>query len=118
VSRHTAQLGFTPTVRFVGPLNTAIDNTLTDDILPVVGEATSNCARHARATRASITAELSERFTIKVVDNGRGIDTAEHPSGLENLRLRAKKHHDTLAVTTPDGGGTRLLWTAHTTPAP
>ena len=116
VSRHTAQLGFSPTVRFVGPLDTAVDDTLAEDILAVVGEATSNCARHAHATRVAITAELSEMLTIEVVDNGRGISTPDHLSGLENLRRRAEKHHGTLDVTTPDSGGTRLLWTAQNVP--
>ena len=114
--RHTAQLGFSPTVRFVGPLDTAVDDTLAEDILAVVGEATSNCARHAHATRVAITAELAEKLTIEVVDNGRGISTPDHLSGLENLRRRAEKHHGTLDVTTPDSGGTRLLWTAQNVP--
>jgi signal transduction histidine kinase len=114
-TQHTSQLGFSPTVRFAGPLNETVTDALAADVLAVIREATSNCARHAQATRLEISIELTnDRIVVEVVDNGRGIGTPSRSSGLASLRRRAERHHGTLTTTTPDGGGTHLTWTALT----
>jgi signal transduction histidine kinase len=114
-SEHTDQLGYSPSIRFAGPLDLAVEAALASDILAVVREAMSNCARHAHATRLDISVTLANRMLIvELSDDGRGIGTPTRSSGLANLRHRAESHHGTLTLATPDHGGTRLTWTATT----
>jgi signal transduction histidine kinase len=83
------------------------------DILAVIREALSNCARHARATAVTITlARHDGLITLEVTDNGRGLGTPARSSGLASMRRRAERNRGTLQITSPPGGGTRLTWTA------
>ena len=117
-TQHTAQLGYSPTVLLAGPLNGAFDDAMAADVLAVIREATSNCARHAHATRLEISVKLTtERLTVEVTDNGRGIGTPSRSSGLTSMRHRAETHHGTLSFAIPNRGGTHLTWIAPT-PAP
>ena len=114
-TQHTAQLGYSPHVLFAGPLNETVTDALAADVLAVIREATSNCARHAHATRLEISIKLiNEQIMVEVIDNGRGIGTPSRSSGLASLRCRAENHHGTLSISTPDRGGTHLTWTATT----
>jgi signal transduction histidine kinase len=113
LDQHTPQLGFTPGLRLTGPLDTSADATLTHDILAVAREALSNCARHAHATAADLSLALDDGLiTLDITDNGRGLGTPARSSGLASMRRRAERNGGTLQLTTPDGGGTRLTWTA------
>jgi signal transduction histidine kinase len=105
----------TSTAMFAGPLNGTVTDILAADILAVVREATSNCARHAHATRLEISVKLTnDLIVVEVIDNGRGIGTPNRSSGLANMRRRAENHHGTLNISTPDRGGAHLTWTAAT----
>jgi signal transduction histidine kinase len=113
-TEHTPQLGFTPQLRFAGPLDLAVNDDLAADVLAVIREAISNCARHAHATRLEIfTALAHDLLTLQITDNGHGLGTPTRSSGLTNMRRRAEHHHGTLAITTPDQGGTHLTWTGN-----
>jgi two-component system, NarL family, sensor histidine kinase DevS len=115
--QHSVQLGYSPNLRFAGPLDVAVTGALAADTLAVIREATSNCARHAHATRLDISIDLTNSLLlVEITDNGRGIGTPSRSSGLNNMRRRAETHHGTLSITTPARGGTHLTWTA-TTPA-
>ena len=108
-------LGFSAHIEFAGPLDLATTADLREDACAVVREALSNIAKHARASTASLQiAVAGDRLTVQVTDDGRGIDNPSHSSGLTNLRRRAAAHHGSLEIGRPDGGGTRLTWTAHT----
>jgi signal transduction histidine kinase len=111
VDEHTAQLGYTPQVRFTGPLDHAVNDDLAGDVLAVVREGISNCARHAQASRLDLTVGITQNIlTLEVTDNGRGIGTPTRSSGLRNMRSRAQRKGGSLAFTTPSQGGTRLTW--------
>ena len=113
-TEHTPQLGYTPQLRFAGPLDLAVDEGLAADVLAVIREAISNCARHAHATRLEISIALAhDLLTLEITDNGHGLGTPTRSSGLTNMRRRAEHHHGTLAITTPDQGGTHLAWTGN-----
>ncbi len=117
LDEHTPQLGFTPGLRLTGPLDASADATLTHDILAVAREALSNCARHAHATAADLSLALDDGLiTLGITDNGRGLGTPARSSGLASMRRRAERNGGTLQLTTPDGGGTRLTWTARQRP--
>jgi signal transduction histidine kinase len=111
---HTEQLGFSPSVHFSGTLDLSIGEALSDDLVAVTREALSNCARHARASSVVIGVSLAGGVvTLEVTDNGRGLGTPTRSSGLTNMRRRAERHSGGLETEVPDGGGTRLTWTAY-----
>ena len=113
--QHTVQLGYSPNLRFAGPLDVAVTGALAADTLAVIREATSNCARHAHATRLDISIDLTNSLLlVEIIDNGRGMGTSSRSSGLSNMRRRAEAHRGTLSITTPARGGTHLTWTATT----
>ena len=114
IDEHTAQLGFTAGIRFVGPLDPGPDEALARDILAVTREALSNCARHARATAVAISLVLQDGLiTLDITDNGRGLGTPARSSGLSSMRRRAERNGGAFQLTTPAIGGTHLTWTAH-----
>jgi signal transduction histidine kinase len=117
IEEHAPQLGFTASASFTLPPGPDPDEPLAHDILAVIREALSNCARHARATAVTITlARQDELITLNVTDNGRGIGTPTRSSGLASMRRRAENNGGTFQVTAPATGGTRLTWTAHPRP--
>ncbi|SQD94446.1 Hypoxia sensor histidine kinase response regulator DosT [Parafrankia sp. Ea1.12] len=106
-------LGFTPAITLSGPLDSLVDDRLTDHLIAVAREALTNTARHARATTAELRlAVLGDTITLDAVDDGVGIGDSTRRSGLDNLRTRAEIVGGTCSVTTPPGGGTHLRWTA------
>ena len=110
---HTEQLGYSPSVQFSGTLDLSVGAELADDMVAVTREALSNCARHARASSLGIGVALAgDIVTLQITDNGRGLGTPTRSSGLTNMRRRAERHDGGLETTVPDGGGTRLTWTA------
>jgi signal transduction histidine kinase len=113
IDEHTAQLGFTAGVRFAGPLDPGPGEALAHDILAVIREALSNCARHAHATAVTIALVLQDGLiTLDITDNGRGLGTPARSSGLSSMRRRAERNGGTFQLTTPATGGTHLAWTA------
>ncbi|MDI2125441.1 sensor histidine kinase [Yinghuangia seranimata] len=109
------QLGFTPTLRLEGLLDTAVPEEMGDHILAVIREALSNVARHAHATRVEVSLEATPtEVGITVTDNGVGMPTErERSSGLANLAARAAELHGDFDVVPRDGGkGTVLSWRA------
>ncbi|PWJ56346.1 Histidine kinase-, DNA gyrase B-, and HSP90-like ATPase [Quadrisphaera granulorum] len=76
----------------------------------IAGEAVTNAARHARATRCSV--HLGRRgsaLEVVVDDDGRGIDPAAPAGvGLASLKERARELGGSCTVTCPPGGGTRV----------
>jgi signal transduction histidine kinase len=104
-------LGFTPSIRFSGPLQTTVPSSLADDLVAVLREALSNIARHARAGSTHVVITVDTRLTLTVVDDGTGFQPGTRRSGLVNLQARAQRHRGTLDVAQNDPDGTRLTWT-------
>jgi signal transduction histidine kinase len=114
---HTDQLGYRPHLHFAGPIDRVVTEPLAADVLAVTREALSNCARHAHASKVSVSVVFTDDLlTLEITDNGRGLGAPTRSSGLSNMRRRAEHHGGALAVTEPDGGGTRLTWSVHCTP--
>src|SRR6266404_1850775 len=77
-------------------------------------EAVNNIARHSAATEAQIEMRIENRsLTIKVADNGSGLDPADmnEGHGLASMRTRAKELDGELQITSNDGRGTTILLT-------
>jgi signal transduction histidine kinase len=101
-------LGFTPSIRFSGPLQA----TVPDELVAVLREALSNVARHARARSTQVDITVHAQLTLVVVDDGIGFRPGTRRSGLVNLQTRAERHQGTLNVATNAPAGTRLSWSA------
>ncbi|WP_372511873.1 GAF domain-containing protein [Frankia umida] len=104
-------LGFVPTVRYAGPVNSVVDAGLAEHASAVAREALSNVARHARASSVTLAVQVvDDQLIIEVIDDGVGMSETTRRSGLDNLRTRAESLGGTFTVTAPAGGGTHLRW--------
>ena len=54
-------LGFDPMVRFDGPIDTAVDDSLADELFAVLREALTNVARHAHAHAVEVSIAVRDR---------------------------------------------------------
>ena len=114
VERATTSLRFRPNLQLNGPLRSAVTPALAADLLTVLAELLSNCARHAHATRVDvdITVTASE-VRLTVSDNGIGLPDDAHHSGLASMRARAEPWSGVCEVSTAPSHGTTVTWTAH-----
>ncbi|MCW2601178.1 MAG: histidine kinase [Frankiales bacterium] len=105
-------LGFAPSLRLSGLLDTTVPEHLVDDVVCVLREALSNAARHAKATAVSVLVEASDDVVVRVVDDGVGVPLGGRRSGLRNLAERAALAGGRFAAQPGATGGTDLLWRA------
>lgn len=82
------------------------------EILNIVREALSNCARHAHATQAAVSIRMKDtRVRVSIQDDGIGFAPAPGQSrgyGLTNMETRAKKLGGTLHIQSKIGKGTQI----------
>jgi signal transduction histidine kinase len=104
-------LGFAPSVRIEGLVDTDVPREIADHVVAVLSEALTNTARHARADRAAValTAD-ARRIRLTVTDNGVGIPPDGRRSGLRNLAERAHQLGGELELSRPADGGATLVW--------
>lgn len=83
------------------------------EILNIVREALSNCARHAHATQATVSIRMrGTRIRVSISDDGSGFVASAgqtHGYGLTNMDARAKKLGGTLRVQSKIGRGTHII---------
>ena len=104
-------IGFAPTLRLEGLVDTRISKDVADNLLPVLREALSNIARHAKANRADVSVVVDDDWaTLTVSDNGIGIPDDGRRSGLANLGARAKSLGGTFVAQSVPEGGAELVW--------
>ncbi|MFE4052445.1 GAF domain-containing protein [Streptomyces sp. YIM B13518] len=104
-------LGFPPSVRMEGLIDTHVSKEAADHLVAVLSEALTNIARHARADRAEVVLETDGReVRLTVSDNGVGVPQEGRRSGLRNMAERAERLGGTFEVTGSAGRGTTLLW--------
>ena len=119
ISASANTLGFEPTVRFDGPIDSSVSEEVREHVVAALREALSNAARHSGATsvRVSVSVESGE-VVLMVTDNGGGIPAdVSRRSGLANLVERAEICGGRFTVDSlrdqHDGvSGTRLTWRA------
>jgi signal transduction histidine kinase len=108
-------LGFEPEVRFVGPLDTMVEDSLVPHILAVLRESLSNVARHAHANRVQVEVSLlAGQLVVVVTDDGVGLPKRNLApgNGLKNLNERASLLSGSCSIETGDGAGTKMVWRA------
>ncbi|GHG88512.1 GAF domain-containing sensor histidine kinase [Streptomyces lanatus] len=110
-------LGFAPSVRMEGLVDTRVPREIADHVIAVLSEALTNIARHAHADRADIALTTDpHRIRLTVSDNGVGIPADGRRSGLRNMAERAHQLGGELELTSPPGQGTTLVWQVPTPP--
>ncbi|MEU6349341.1 GAF domain-containing protein [Streptomyces sp. NPDC047072] len=115
-------LGFRPSHRFVGPVDTAVGDLVGKNLVAALREALSNAFRHARASRIDVVVDATVTLPdgrpgvrLTVADDGVGIPEGGRRSGLSNLARRAESLGGSSGYGPglgTDGGGTTLLWEA------
>ena len=105
-------MGFEPTVRFDGPIDSSLDDIVSDHLLAAVREMLSNVTRHAKASHVSVSIRAHDCWlNAAVSDNGIGIaDVVVAGRGLENLQVRARALGGDSNVSMQPGGGTLATW--------
>jgi signal transduction histidine kinase len=104
-------LGFTPAVRTIGPVDTAVPEPVQVELLAVLREALSNTAKHALADSASVDVEVGETtLTLRVTDDGGGLPEDRQESGLRNARRRAARLGGAFELTPGVPAGTVFTW--------
>jgi signal transduction histidine kinase len=103
-------LGFAPTVRFHGPVDTAVPDAVPPHARAVVREGLSNVVKHARASTVVVTVTVGADFVITIDDDGCGIGEATRRSGVANLSDRAVGLGGSFELAPRAGGGTHLVW--------
>jgi signal transduction histidine kinase len=114
ISDATATLGYEPTVRLEGPLDSVVPPEVHLDLIATLREALSNVVRHALAQRVWVTVTIDQtmnRLELLVKDDGVGLTRgSRRRSGLANIARRAYQHRGRCRVYSPEDGGTRVFW--------
>ncbi|MEB8340000.1 sensor histidine kinase [Streptomyces endophyticus] len=113
-------LGFKPSYRFLGPVDTVVGELTGKHLIAALREALSNAFRHAEADRIDVVVDATvllpdgrQGVRLTVADDGVGIKEGGRRSGLKNLQKRAESlggaswHGAGL-----DGDGTTVVWQA------
>ncbi len=105
-------LGFEPTVRFEGPVDSVVPEAVGGELLTVLQEALSNAVRHARARRIDVTLAVGADVLLRVADDGVGFEPPQvvRGHGLRNMRLRAEALGGGFDVEARREGGTVAEW--------
>jgi signal transduction histidine kinase len=114
ISDATASLGYEPTVRLEGPLDSVVPPEVHLDLIATLRETLSNVVRHARARSVSVTVTVdrtASSLELLVHDDGCGLPSEiGHRSGLANIVARARRLSGFCRVSSPPDAGTRVLW--------
>lgn len=108
--------GSVPIDVFVNGRPRAVSQTVTDELIRIVGEALVNARAHAAADCVEIQIRFGWwRLSVSVVDGGRGIEpellrNGGRPGhfGLAGMRERARAIHGRLEIDSKPGGGTNV----------
>jgi signal transduction histidine kinase len=105
-------LGFEPVIRFNGPIDTAVGDTLADELFAVTREALTNVGKHAQARGVEVSIEVRDsQLTVMVTDNGVGFEIGHvRGRGLDNLRTRSARMGGTFHIGPADPVGTQVCW--------
>jgi len=111
VHERARHLGFEPTLRLVGDVD-SLPDFIADQLVATVTEGLSNIARHADATSADVHVErLTDGLSLRISDNGVGIpNEPKRSGGLSNMMWRAVELGGSCTVSPNDPAGTQLLW--------
>jgi PAS domain S-box-containing protein len=110
--RYHEELGLLPRIAFIGPVDFAVPEIVSEHLLHVFGESLSNVGRHAQASKIeAVVAVEGEWLSFTLIDDGVGV--GEGPSagsGIRNMLTRAENLGGTCIVSRRDPKGTIVEW--------
>jgi two-component system, NarL family, sensor histidine kinase DevS len=106
----TGLLGFAPSVRLDGPLDSRVPAEVADHLLGALREALSNAAGHATASSVEVQVRAADTLSLTVTDNGTGLKPGGRSSSLLDLEQRATECGGSMRVESAPNGGTCLEW--------
>ena len=117
VAQASRVLGFTPSLRLEGPVDSVLSDDVRTEMVASMREALGNVARHAKATQAAVVIEIvDEQVVMTVTDNGVGPPADPHTvrsgHGLNNLMSRASSFGGTCELVAGESAGSVLRWVA------
>lgn len=114
IKQSASLLGFEPSIRFVGPVDSLIPLVLGDQLVAALREALTNAAKHADAKRVIVRLVAEDPYAVlTVIDDGVGVQESGRRSGIANLESRAiELGGDCHLERVSAEGGTRLIWRA------
>ena len=115
VAQASRVLGFTPTLRMDGPVESVLSPEMHVEMIASMREALGNVARHAEAGAVDVTIALTgEHVVMRVSDDGVGppddLDRPTGGNGLANLRARAGALGGSCSLTANEPAGALLTW--------
>lgn len=107
-------LGYSPTFRFEGPVDSGVPDSLVTHVVAVVREGLANVAKHAGSPTAEVRVAVGHGEVIVVLeDAGRGLgERRPDGRGLGNLEARALELGGAFELSARPVGGTTLRWSA------
>jgi signal transduction histidine kinase len=107
-------LGFAPSFRFEGPVDSGVPDGLLAHVVAVVREGLANIAKHSGSPTAEVQVAVGHGEVVVILaDSGRGLGEGRAGGhGLVNLQARAEEVGGTFVIGVRDGGGTTLRWSA------
>jgi len=119
VDAGTVQLGFPPTLRLDGLLDTLVSAEVATHAVATLREALSNAARHSGARRVDVLVAVRDgSLLVEVEDDGVGLPASSPRSGLANIAERAEQLGGHLRLGPGRQAGTRLCWRVPVLPGP
>ncbi len=120
VAQASRVLGFTPSLRMEGPVESVLSDEVRTEMVASMREALGNVARHAKASQAHVVVAIVEdTVEMTVTDNGIGPPDDEAAlrggHGLANLQSRAAAFGGRCSLShraAADGNGAVLSWSA------
>lgn len=110
VTEMLPSLGFHPKVRTTGAVHSGVSDRVRPHLLAVLRESLSNVGRHAEASSATVTLEVTEEVVLTVADNGRGLSSDHRGHGLPNMAARALELGGTCTLFPGIDSGVTLVW--------
>jgi signal transduction histidine kinase len=103
--------GVVASVHVDGAVEPSVD--VREAVLRIAREATSNAARHGRASHVTVTLEGSDALRLTITDDGIGFDAEAarrdgRGFGLESMQERARSVGGTLSIWSGPGEGTEI----------
>ncbi len=113
IAREAARaLGFEPSVIFDGPVDSVVTDEIREQLVATLREALSNVTKHANASKVNI--ELvadANQVSLRIRDDGVGIDTHREGNGLRNMNERAIAFGGRCEISRSSAaGGTNIQW--------
>jgi signal transduction histidine kinase len=110
VDEFSDALGFAPSLRLDGLIDTLVPAEIAEHLLAVLRESLSNVVRHAGASRVAVLVAVGDELRLTVRDNGVGLSGDGRRSGLLNLNDRARELDGTFDAAAAPEGGAEVVW--------